>query len=93
MGAIVSEPRWDSVKRTGVVADDERGPDSVECSPTSDYPHHTCLLDYSELAPPVGFVCGCGCHDIECFECGTGNGNHDNLCRQSTDQESSDGSS
>lgn len=72
----MTEPRWDSTKRTGVIDEDDRGPDSVECSFTSHYPHHLCILDYSE----IGFICGCGCHDIECGECGVGNGEHDSLC-------------
>lgn len=79
----MTEPRWDSVKRSHAVADDDRGPDSVECSPTSHYPHHLCLLDYSSL----GFVCGCGCHDIECFECGGPNGQHYAECHRGTDRE------
>lgn len=53
------------LKRAEAILDeDSRGPDSVECSPTSHYPHSTCLLDYSELHPE-GFVCGCQCHDPE----------------------------
>lgn len=72
----MTEPQWESAKRTGVIVDDDRGPDSVECSPFSHYAHHVCILDYSE----IGFVCGCGCHDIECDECGAGNGEHDLLC-------------
>jgi hypothetical protein len=81
----VTEPQWDSVKRAVVIAEDDRGPDSVECSPTSHYSHSLCLLDYSDFGPTAGFVCGCGCHDVECDDCGLGNGTHDSLCTESTD--------
>jgi len=53
-------------KRSDPVAEDERGPDSVECLPGATVAsHRSCLLDYSDLGLGVGFVCGCECHDAE----------------------------
>lgn len=76
---------WGSVKRTETVASDGRGPDSVECSHTSQLPHHLCLLDYTSMGA-FGFVCGCHCHDIECEECDGANGEHHPDCRIEVDR-------
>lgn len=57
------------ILRDEPVTDETRGPDSVECQPSSHYRHTDCLLDYRSFTgrPSMderfGFICGCVCHD------------------------------
>ena len=69
-----------SVKRTGVITDDERGPDSVECFPGSFYEHSQCIFDFRDSTGDAGFLCGCRCHDIVCARCHSQNGEHRLMC-------------
>lgn len=58
------EWRYCEKRKHPIENEDDRGPDSVECSPSSHYEHRTCLLNYTSLRP-WGFICGCQCHDPE----------------------------
>jgi hypothetical protein len=64
-GAIIGR------RRPFPVTDDERGPDSVECTPgllggQGNLTHADCIMDYRSLY--YGFICGCSCHDEDGME-------------------------
>lgn len=80
-------PLRGSEKRTGVISDDDRGPDSIECRPGSPYGHTLCILDFRSADTTEGFICGCECHDSECPDCGAGNGGCTDACILTTARE------